>query len=680
MFGTSLKRVGSADRLAQASTALPPAAGASHAASHRHQRRLALRFRGCRLGLPVPSEMWGAAALAARMARPSCIQPQQLHRAASAVLAQAFSAAAVPPPSGPVSEDNPKALAEALEWQPRLSAAEEAASLLGPAAICAAVYAATAPASVQPLYATAMALLYGALVLGTHMWLVERRYKAVQRSERELAASDSCFFMAEGIQLHYKRRAPLGLSRPAGIGGRGNGSMLGSQQQQQQAAAASAPAAVVHCLHGFGASSYSWSFVQQEMADALHAVVTAHDMPGFGLSQRPRSPSYYTLHFNGDTALSILDAELSAAQQAAAVSHSAASTTSSSPAAALPPQQKEQLRSHPVQKSASAGSVDSTGSADDCTGDSFAAGGPSPAAPSAAWPKRVLIGHSMGGAAAAEGVISCSEGVDALVLVAPAIVAFWLGPPEEAAGDPMATGLAVVEELVAAEDAPGEIQRWPSSSSSSSSPLLSRSDSASSTSGATGGRRRKLGVAGRAQRVVRAAAVVAKATLLLLVRLLLAVATPLLVVLLRRLVRSRRFWERGLASAWYDGRKVTSSYVDAYRSGQLVRGWEEGILRFLAARFDEKAGFWGSLREAVQGEGHLTQAERLAAVVRRCGIRVLIVHGSSDVLVPAANSRRLAALLPNAELAVFEGCGHMPQEECPERFVETVQRFVDSLD
>lgn len=30
----------------------------------------------------------------------------------------------------------------------------------------------------------------------------------------------------------------------------------------------------------------SWSFVQQELADALGAVVTAHDMPGFGLSQR----------------------------------------------------------------------------------------------------------------------------------------------------------------------------------------------------------------------------------------------------------------------------------------------------------------------------------------------------------------------------------------------------------
>ena len=30
----------------------------------------------------------------------------------------------------------------------------------------------------------------------------------------------------------------------------------------------------------------SWSFVQQELADALGGAVTAHDMPGFGLSQR----------------------------------------------------------------------------------------------------------------------------------------------------------------------------------------------------------------------------------------------------------------------------------------------------------------------------------------------------------------------------------------------------------
>lgn len=32
------------------------------------------------------------------------------------------------------------------------------------------------------------------------------------------------------------------------------------------------------------------------------------------------------------------------------------------------------------------------------------------------------------------------------------------------------------------------------------------------------------------------------------------------------------------------------------------------------------------------------------------------------------------------QLVVFDRCGHMPQEECPEQFVEVMQRFVDSLD
>jgi pimeloyl-ACP methyl ester carboxylesterase len=153
----------------------------------------------------------------------------------------------------------------------------------------------------------------------------------------------------------------------------------------------------------------------------------------------------------------------------------------------------------------------------------------------------VLIGHSMGGAAAAEGVIHSPDGVDALVLVAPAIVALWLGPPEQAAGDPVAAGLAVVEELVGAEDGPGELASPPGS------PPLSRSSSDSGEgagAAAAGGLprrgRRPLTVAQRARRGAHTVAVVAKAFLLLLVRLALAAATPVLVLLLRRLVRTRR--------------------------------------------------------------------------------------------------------------------------------------------
>lgn len=69
----------------------------------------------------------------------------------------------------------------------------------------------------------------------------------------------------------------------------------------------------------------------------------------------------------------------------------------------------------------------------------------------------------------------------------------------------------------------------------------------------------------------------------------------------------------------------------------------------------------------MQGSGHLTQAERLARVLRRHNIRVLIVHGSSDVLVPAANSRRLVSLLPNSEVNRPTCCGPLamlrPQQQ-----------------
>jgi alpha-beta hydrolase superfamily lysophospholipase len=38
---------------------------------------------------------------------------------------------------------------------------------------------------------------------------------------------------------------------------------------------------------------------------------------------------------------------------------------------------------------------------------------------------------------------------------------------------------------------------------------------------------------------------------------------------------------------------------------------------------------------------------------------------------------RLARALPDAELAVIEGAGHLPQEETPEQVIEALQGFLD---
>jgi pimeloyl-ACP methyl ester carboxylesterase len=52
------------------------------------------------------------------------------------------------------------------------------------------------------------------------------------------------------------------------------------------ASASPQPASALHCFHGFGSNTWSWSLVQQNLADRLNALVTAHDMPGFGLTER----------------------------------------------------------------------------------------------------------------------------------------------------------------------------------------------------------------------------------------------------------------------------------------------------------------------------------------------------------------------------------------------------------
>lgn len=58
--------------------------------------------------------------------------------------------------------------------------------------------------------------------------------------------------------------------------------------------------------------------------------------------------------------------------------------------------------------------------------------------------------------------------------------------------------------------------------------------------------------------------------------------------------------------------------------------------------------------------------------------QVLIVHGENDRLVPASNSRRLALLLPNSKLVVMPQTGHIPHEERPQEFLNTLQAFLEA--
>lgn len=54
----------------------------------------------------------------------------------------------------------------------------------------------------------------------------------------------------------------------------------------------------------------------------------------------------------------------------------------------------------------------------------------------------------------------------------------------------------------------------------------------------------------------------------------------------------------------------------------------------------------------------------------------LLVWGENDTIIPIQNGYRLHDAILNSRLVVFKDCGHVPQEEKPENFVEVVAGFV----
>ena len=61
--------------------------------------------------------------------------------------------------------------------------------------------------------------------------------------------------------------------------------------------------------------------------------------------------------------------------------------------------------------------------------------------------------------------------------------------------------------------------------------------------------------------------------------------------------------------------------------------------------------------------------------LHRIDVPVSIVWGAQDRLLPVAMAQELKRLLPQAELKIFERCGHLPHVEKMEEFCEHVVRF-----
>lgn len=69
-----------------------------------------------------------------------------------------------------------------------------------------------------------------------------------------------------------------------------------------------------------------------------------------------------------------------------------------------------------------------------------------------------------------------------------------------------------------------------------------------------------------------------------------------------------------------------------------------------------------------------------SSLVRNIAKPTLVVHGTQDELVPVGNGHLLHERIPRSRLELFDGVGHMPMLEVPERLSEVVMSFLGNAE
>lgn len=110
-----------------------------------------------------------------------------------------------------------------------------------------------------------------------------------------------------------------------------------------------------------------------------------------------------------------------------------------------------------------------------------------------------------------------------------------------------------------------------------------------------------------------------------------------------------------LKTAWHDPSRITPEIYENYQKPLQVNNWDKAL--------------WELTRDSGR--------EDITGKLDQFQMPVLVITGDDDRIVPTAQSLKLAAAIPGSQLVVIPACGHVPQEECPQAFMQALQKFVD---
>ncbi len=89
---------------------------------------------------------------------------------------------------------------------------------------------------------------------------------------------------------------------------------------------------------------------------------------------------------------------------------------------------------------------------------------------------------------------------------------------------------------------------------------------------------------------------------------------------------------------------------------------------------ENRSAFLRTLRAVVDPGGQAVEASDRLYLID--GMASLIIWGDDDHIIPVEHAQAAHAAMPGSRLEVFDGVGHFPQVEAPERFVEVLEDFL----
>ena len=90
------------------------------------------------------------------------------------------------------------------------------------------------------------------------------------------------------------------------------------------------------------------------------------------------------------------------------------------------------------------------------------------------------------------------------------------------------------------------------------------------------------------------------------------------------------------------------------------------------------SAFARTLRAVVDWRG------QVVTMLDRCyltqSVPVQLIWGSCDAVIPVSHAWMAHAAMPGSQLEIFDGSGHFPFHDDPDRFVEVVEKFIDGTE